>query len=186
MRLTLIILACLLGCTALAKQPVRNISDLYGGQSGLSLLKDYETIRACLLEPVSGDWNNPPSKYEGYRIRGTANLKEADIKLAAALLQADATYDWPDQLQPDGTNVTKDPGCVPFYHVRLELRRGDDVLAVNFCFFCPGVLVARNGREVQSALLGPRSHELLQLFAKLFPRDQLLKTALARLRASPP
>jgi hypothetical protein len=184
MRLTLIFLACLLGSTALAKQPVRNISDLYGGQSAMALLRDYDSIRACLLEPVSGDWNFPPSKYEGYRIRGIAALKPAEMKLVAALLQDEKTYDWPDQLQPDGTNVTKDPGCRPFYHVRLELSRGADVLAVNFCFFCPGVLVARNDKEIQGALLGPRSSELLQLFAKLFPRDQLLKTALARQKKS--
>jgi hypothetical protein len=180
MRTLFLLVFLLLAATALAKQPVRNLSDLYGGQSGLALLRDHDAVRACLLEPVSGDWNNPPSKYEGYRIRGTAILKEADTKLAIALLQDAATYDWPDQLQADGTNVTKDPGCRPFYHVRLELSRGDDVVAVNFCFFCPGVLVARNGREVQSALLGPRSPELLAFFARIFPRDKLLKTAVAR------
>jgi len=180
MRLVLIFLASLLASTALAKQPVRNISDLYGGQSGLALLRDYDSIRACLLEPVSGDWNFPPSKYEGYRIRAIADLKAADVKLAASLLRDEATYDWPDQLQADGANATKDPRCHPFYHVRLELRRGDDVLAVNFCFFCPGVLVARNGKEIQNALLGPRSPELLALLARAFPRDQLLKTAVAR------
>jgi len=180
MRTLLLLVSLLSVGTALARPPVRNISDLYGGQNGLALLRDYDSVRACLLEPVSGDWNNPPASYEGYRIRGTAILQGAEAKLVLALLQDTDTYLWPDQTQADGTVASQDPGCQPFYHARLELSRGDEVVAVNFCFFCPGILVARNGKVVASALLGPRSPEMLRFFAKRFPRDKLLKMALSR------
>ena len=180
MRITLLILSLLTATAAQARIPVLNVSDLYGGRGGLELLGNCTSIRACQLEPVSGDWNRPPETYAGYRIRGTSELREADVRLVRALLRDEATYDWPDQVQKDGSIVPHEANCQPFYHVRLELRSGDDVLAVNFCFFCPGVLVAKNDRVLQHAYLGPKSHELLQLLARVFPRDKLLRTALAR------
>jgi hypothetical protein len=166
--------------TTEAKNLVLSISDLYGGRTTLTLLREYDSARACVLEPVSGNWNVPPGNYEGYRVKTTAQLNAADAKLAATLLQDAATYDWPDKVHADGSVESRDTACQPFYHVRFEFKRGDEVLAVNFCFFCPRVLVALNGKVRQQAMLGPRSPEVLTLLARIFPRDKLLKMAVAR------
>jgi hypothetical protein len=167
MKFPRLLLAVLFSTTAFAGERPASVADLFGSPENFQLVQTAPKVSACILHRVaptpradgSVDWST--EHYEE-----TAYVPVSD-QLAATfrqLLLDTKTYDWKSS---DGRR--------PQFYLRLKFARGEEIVAVDFCFMCHVLGITREGREIGHANFNPNSDLILQAFLKLFPNDKPLQ-----------
>ncbi len=133
----------------------------------LQIVLSADKVDACLLRHIPA-----ATRADGSIDRSTERYEETAFVPVAAepaamlrdLLLSEKSYDW----------QAGNGGRRPQFYLRLRFHRGDDVVALDFCFMCHVLVVTHRGQELGHANFSPNADLLLQAFLKVFPRDEPL------------
>jgi hypothetical protein len=139
---------------------------LFGGQAALDILRNPDSVHACLLE-IPNQVISSTEAIGDYRTKGD----EIDVPSATAaalgnmLLEAES-YKWDMKV-----------ACMPDFGVRMTWRRGSERIDLLVCFKCGQMLIYRNSRLIgDTDLRDPLRDHLLSAAKSLFPDDATIQT----------
>jgi hypothetical protein len=140
-----------------------NISQLFGTRENLTIVQQPDEVDACFLRYVPAPQGKKRTD-ERYEETGFVSVPKESVAAITGVLLRDSTYEW--------ELLT---GCWPRYSVRLRFRKGDSIVAVDFCFGCKVVAIYRDANFVDAGLwLLEREHGLFRSeMKKLFPTASL-------------
>ena len=152
---------------AFAAENPANVAELFGTPESLKVVHEADRVDACILRHIEAvtlpdgriDW-----KTERYEETAYSTVPDATAKAFRDLVLDEKTYDW----KATG-------GRRPQLYLRLRFHRGDEVIALDFCFICHVLVVNRKGGEPGHANFGPNGDLFLQAFLKVFPNDEPLR-----------
>jgi len=165
-RLPILFAALGLG-RALAGENPTSVAELFGTPENLKVVREADKVDVCILRHIDAvtlpdgriDWNT--ERYEETPF--TAAL-EATARTLRDLVLNEKTYDW----KATG-------GRRPSLYLRLRFHRGDEVIALDFCFLCHVLVVRSKGAELGHANFSPNGDLFLLAFLKVFPDDGPLR-----------
>jgi hypothetical protein len=165
-RLPLLFAALGLG-RALAGESPTNVAELFGTPENLKLVRESDKVDVCILRHINAvtlpdgriDWNT-----ERYEETVFTTVPEATAQTLRDLVLNQKTYDW----KATG-------GRRPQLYLRLRFHRGDQVIALDFCFICRVLVVKTKAGELEHANFRPNADLFLQAFLKVFPDDGPLR-----------
>ena len=160
-------LALLVGAAFGADAPA-SIAELFATPENLHVVRSADKVDACILRHIEAT-----TRADGSIDRSTEHYEETtyipvlpdDTIALRALLLSGKSYDW----------KASSGGRRPQFYLRLRFHRGDEIVAVDFCFMCHVLSLAHNGTELGHANFSPNADLFLQTFLKLFPDDEALK-----------
>jgi hypothetical protein len=165
-RIPLLVAALGLGRALAADNPA-NVAELFGTPDNLKIVREADRVDACLLRHINAvtlpdgriDW-----KTERYEETAFTPVPAATAQNLRNLVLNEQTYDW----KATG-------GRRPQLYLRLHFHRGDEVVALDFCFVCHVLVVQSKGAELGHANFSPNGDLFLQAFRKIFPADGPLR-----------
>ena len=168
-HLPLFLLFGLLLRSASAAENPASVAELFVTPENRRVVREADQVDACILKHIEAtvlangriDWNTE-------RCEETA-FTPASAATASALRDLvlnEKTYDW----KATG-------GRRPQLYLRLRFHRGDEVVALDFCFICHVLVVKSKGQELGHANFGPNGDLFLRVFLKIFPDDAPLRHA---------
>lgn len=156
----------LLGSAMAAEAPT-SVAELFGTPENLQLVRQPDLVDVCILHHIP-----PGTRADGSIDRSVERYEDTTFVPVPAetaavlrdLLLSEKTYDW-----PAGSG-----GRRPQFYLRLRFHRGNEFLAIDFCFMCNVLNVTRRGEELGHANFGRNTDLFLQAFLKVFPHDEPL------------
>ncbi len=163
-----LIVGLTLAGTVIAADAPASVAELFATPENLRAVRSAEKVDACLLRHI-----DPTIKPDGSVDRSTEKYEETTFVAVPPatganlrdLLLTGKTYDW----------KAGNGGRRPQFYLRLRFHRGDETVAIDFCFLCHVLNVTHNGAEVGHANFNPNSDLLLKAFLEIFPDDAPLK-----------
>jgi hypothetical protein len=153
--------------SAFARDAPASVTALFSTPENLRLIHDAGKVDVCILNHVAAI-----TRPDGSIDRGTEREETTFVPVPAAtaamlrdLLLSEKSYDWP----------AGNGGRRPQFYLRLRFHRGDDLVAIDFCFMCHVLSVTHQGREVGHANFSPNADLFLLAFRKVFPDDKPLQ-----------
>jgi len=145
-----------------------SVTELFVTPENLQLVQQTDKVDACILRHIP-----PAVRPDGSIDRSTERYEEtafSPVPAATAtalrdLVLEQKTYDW----------KAGGGGRRPQFYLRLRFHRGDEIIAVDFCFLCHVLSVTKQGEELGHANFGRNGDLFLLAFHKLFPDDAPLK-----------
>jgi len=164
--LSLVLALKLLGSLAEAASPA-STRELFATAENLLTVRRADKADACLLRHVPA-----ATRPDGGIDRSTERYEETAFVSVAAepaamlrdLLLSEKSYDW----------RAGQGGRRPQFYLRLRFHRGDDLVALDFCFMCHVLVVTHQGVELGHANFSPNADLFLQAFLKVYPHDEPL------------
>lgn len=156
-------------CTVLrASDAPASVAELFATPEILNILRSSEKTEACILHHVAAS-----TRSDGSVDHGTERYEETPFTPVPSLvanhlrdlLLDGKTYDW----------KAGNGGRRPQFYLRLRFHRGEEMIAIDFCFMCHVLSITHQGKEVGHANFNPNSDLFLQAFLKIFPDDTPLK-----------
>lgn len=143
----------IVGCS----DSTENLNSVFGGSAALEILQNATSVNAFRLA-TSGEHHTRVSDYE---ITDGPIVVPADsiLTLRSTLLDV-SSYEW-DSVK----------GCIPTPGVRIQFKKGGDVVDVLFCFECDILAVYYNGVMAGGEDFDNASGTFLSVIKKLFPHD---------------
>lgn len=162
-----LLLSILWSSSALAAEAPASVAELFVTPENLQVVRRADKIDACILHHVEAT-----VRPDGSVDRSTERYDETNFVAVPAdtaqalreLLLSGQTYDW----KAGG-------GRKPQFYLRLRFHRGDELLAVDFCFMCHVLNITHKGTQLGHANFGRNSDLFLQAFRKVFPGDAPLR-----------
>ncbi len=167
----------LFAATGAAEAPA-SVAELFATPENLQIVRRADNVDACILrhiEPVVRADGSVDRSTERYEETAFVPVPAATATVLRDLLLNENTYDW----------KAGSGGHRPQFYLRLRFHRGEEVVAVDFCFICHVLSVTRNNTELGHANFGRNGDLFLQAFLKVFPDDGPLKQV-AREAGLPP
>jgi hypothetical protein len=169
MKLALIAfgLSLLLASACAAGTPA-SLDELFVTPENFQLVRNPDKVDVCILRHIPA-----ATRADGSIDRSTERYEETTfVPVAAApatmlrdLLLSEKSYDW----------AAGNGGRRPQFYLRLRFHRGDDFVAIDFCFMCHVLSITHQGQEVGHANFSPNADLFLQAFLKVFPHDKPLQ-----------
>ena len=164
--LTWLLALPLLSSTAVAASPA-STSELFSPADILLTVRSADRVDVCLLHHIPAT-----TRPDGSIDRSTERYDETTfVPVAAApaamlrdLLLSEKSYDW----------QAGNGGRRPQFYLRLRFHRGDDLVALDFCFMCHVLVVTHRGQELGHANFSPNADLFLLAFLKVYPHDEPL------------
>lgn len=155
-----------LGSAIAAENPTR-VAELFGTPENLQLVREADKVDICILRHIEPavlangriDWNS-----ERYEETAFITVPAPTATALRDLVLSEKTYDW----KATG-------GRRPQLYLRLRFHRGDEVIALDFCFICHVLVVRSKGEELDHANFRPNGDLFLQAFLKVLPYDAPLQ-----------
>ncbi len=168
--------ASLAGLSAANANPV-TIAGLFGSPENVGIVREADLVDVCILRHVAAqvlpdgrvDW-----KTERYEETAFTPVPAPTATELRDLVLNEKTYDW----KATG-------GRRPQLYLRLRFHRGEEIVALDFCFVCHVLVVQSKGGELGHANFRPNGDLFLRAFLKIFPDDAPLKQV-AREAGLPP
>lgn len=155
--------------------PTERVLRIYGGEEHFDTIVHADQISVYRIDPNPGGNNPRGLDYEVFGkivpadfqiISGPVTVTENQHQTLARVFARESTY------PPEHEALACGP---PFYGVRIDFKRGDDLLQLLLCFHCSHLRTYLNG-ELKSRTWFPGGRtELLQLVKQHFPNDQDLQ-----------
>ena len=162
-------LICLLSIgPAFAADNVASVAELFGTPENLRLVRNADKIDLCILHHLpaaprpDGSVDHGKERYEETTFVAVPPGPAAALR---DLLLSGKSYDW----------KAGNGGHRPQFYLRLRFHRGEEVIALDFCFMCHVVNLTRAGEDVGHANFSPNSDLFLQAFRQVFPNDEPLQ-----------
>jgi len=145
-----------------------SVAELFATPENLQVVRRATKIDACLLRHVEalvrpdGSIDRSTERYEETSFVSVPPDVAARLK---DLLAHEKTYDW----------KASSGGRRPQFYLRLRFQRGEEAVAVDFCFLCQVLRLTGHGAEIGHANFRPNADLILQALLKVFPDDQPLR-----------
>ena len=156
----------LLGSAAATENPA-SVAELFGTLENFQLVREAGRVDVCILrhiEPTPRADSSIDRSTERYEETAFTPVPAATATVLRYLVLDEKTYDW----KATG-------GRRPQFYLRLRFRRGEEVIALDFCFTCHVLSVTRQGVELGHANFSPNGDLFLRAFLKIFPDDAPLR-----------
>ncbi len=167
-HLILFILSILLLGSAVAADNPASVAELFGAPENLQVVREADKVDVCILRHIEAVARPDGHIYwatERYEETACSIVPDANAKTIRDLVLNEKTYDW----------KAGSGGRQPQFYLRLRFHRGDDMIAVDFCFLCHVLSISRNSEELGHANFGRNGDLFLQAFLRIFPDDEPLR-----------
>ena len=164
----LILISALWISPVFSAENVASVAELFGTPENLRFVRNADQVDACLLHHVEaairpdGSVDRSTERYDETTFVGVPSETAGALR---DLLLNGKTYDW----------KASNGGRHPQFYLRLRFHRGEDLIALDFCFICHVVHLTRGGEEIGHANFSPNSDLILQALRQVFPNDEPLK-----------
>ena len=131
-------------------------------------MRSADKVDVCILkhvEAVTRPDGSIDRSTERYEETPFVSVPPATAAALRELLLNGKTYDW----------KAGNGGRRPQFYLRLRFHRGEDLIAIDFCFMCHVLSLTHKGEELGHANFSPNSDLFLQAFLQVFPNDQPLQ-----------
>ena len=161
-------LGLMVGTAMHAADAPASVAELFATPENLRVVRSAEKVDVCILKHIDavtrpdGSVDRSTEQYEETSFVPVPTDVAADLR---ELLLNGKTYDWKAGYG----------GHRPQFYLRIRFQRGQETIAIDFCFLCHVLSLTRQGIEVGHANFNPNSDLFLQAFLKLFPEDAPLR-----------
>ena len=168
-RLIPFVLFALWFTAACATDGPASVAELFVTPENIRLVRKADKVDVCILRHIEArvlpngriDWNT--ERYEETAFTPVPEPTAAELR---DLVLNEKSYAW----KATG-------GRRPQLYLRLRFHRGDEVVALDFCFSCHVLVVKSKGQELGHANFRPNGDLFRRAFLKIFPDDAPLRHA---------
>ncbi len=143
-----------------------DISKLFGGPAGMSVLNNADRIAAYRIEkPADRNKWSDEDLLNFAIVDGPISVSQSDAQALLATLQERKSFAWDAK-----------KACMPTPEVRLDFIRGNDRLSVLLCFECDILENFLNGKLVGGQNFDNARPTLVRIARSIFPDDPKIQS----------
>jgi hypothetical protein len=164
----LLLVSGVLLSSATAAEAPASVAELFVTPENLQLIRQADKVDACILHHVEATVRPDGSvdrSTERYEETAFVPVPADTANALREILLSGKTYDW----------KAGSGGRKPQFYLRLRFHRGEEIIAVDFCFMCHVLNITMKNAELGHANFGRNSDLFLQAFLKIFPDDAPLQ-----------